>query len=163
MPTYVKNSTKLKKEFETLKLPPNARLFKADAVYMYTNIDTKATLFKISAFLQANKTMYWHIPIEALITGLSLVMRNNVFILGDTQWKQNSGAAMGQPPSPPYSTVFFGIQEICILKKFPQALILYNRRYIDDYIGVCIPMEGGACEQMWRNFKKEFNNYHGLT
>ena len=102
--------------------------------------------------------MYRHIPIKALITDLSLVMWNNVFTLGDTQWKQNSGAAMGQLPSPPYATVFFGIQEIRILKKFPQALIPYNQRYIDNYIGVWIPMEGGACEQMWRKFKKEFNN-----
>ena len=70
---------------------------------------------------------------------------------------------MGQPPSPPYATVFFGIHEIQILKRFLQALIPYNQCYTDDYIGVWVPMEGGACERMWRKFKKEFNNYHKLT
>ena len=51
MPTYLKNSTELKKEFKALQLPPHARLFTADAVSMYTNIDTEAALFEISAFL----------------------------------------------------------------------------------------------------------------
>ena len=70
---------------------------------------------------------------------------------------------MGQPPSPSYATVYFGIHEIRLLKRFPGALIPHNRRYIDDYIGVWIPMQNGGCERMWNKFKKEMNNYHGLT
>ena len=70
---------------------------------------------------------------------------------------------MGQPPSPSYVTVFFGIHEIWIRDRFPLALLPHKHRYIDDYIGIWIPMANNGCERMWLEFKKEMNKYHGLT
>ena len=160
MPTYIKNSAKLKNHFDNLKLPANAKLFTADAVSMYTNINTDAALTKIAQYLRSNCSKYRDTPIEALITGLEIVMRNNVFTLGDTTWKQNDGAAMGQPPSPSYATVFFGIHEIRIRNRFLLALLPHQHRYIDDYIGIWIPMANNRCERMWLEFKKEMNKYH---
>ena len=51
MPTYIKNSAELKNHFDSLKLPANAKLFTADAVSMYTNINTDASLTEIAQYL----------------------------------------------------------------------------------------------------------------
>ena len=163
MPTYVKNSADLKQNLESLKLPENARLFTADAVSMYTNINTEAALSEIAIYLRRNRRKFPDVPINALISGLEIVMTNNVFSLGDTFWKQISGAAMGQSPSPPYATVFFGIHELNLIEKFSRTLLPYCWRYIDDFIGVWIPMPNNGCEGMWKRFQQEMNNFHGLT
>ena len=128
MPTYLIKSTELKTEFKALQLLPHACLFTADAVSMYTNINTEVALFEISAFLCVNKNIYRDISTDALITELGIVMRNNVFTLGNTTWKQGTSAAMGKPLSPLYATLYFGIHEIRILKRFPTALISHNQR-----------------------------------
>ncbi len=40
IPLYIKDSKQLIHEIKPLTLPPNVRLFTADATAMYTNIDT---------------------------------------------------------------------------------------------------------------------------
>jgi hypothetical protein len=40
VPSYLKDSASLLTELKTLNIPPNAKLFTADATGMYTNIDT---------------------------------------------------------------------------------------------------------------------------
>ena len=42
--SYFKNSLELKEQLLKLNLPPNARLFTADAMFMYTNIQTHTAL-----------------------------------------------------------------------------------------------------------------------
>jgi hypothetical protein len=46
-PSYFKDTFELKKMLDDIELPPNARLFTADAVSMYTNIKTEPALLEI--------------------------------------------------------------------------------------------------------------------
>ncbi len=61
--SYVKNSFMVIEELKNMTIPANALLFSADAVSMYTNIETSAGLNAISNFIQT---------IEGLINGYSL-------------------------------------------------------------------------------------------
>ena len=112
-PSYFNNSKNLKTDLENIGiLPLGAKLVIADTVSMYTNIDTDAALTEIANYLRRNDEAFPRLPIEGLIEGLAIVMRNNYFTFRDTYWLQKTGAAMGQSPSPPYSTLFFGIHEL---------------------------------------------------
>ena len=66
---------------------------------------------------------------------LHLLMTNNVFQFGDTFWLQKVGIAMGAPPAPPWTTIFFGIHEETVLAIFGARLQLYCR-FIDDVLGI---------------------------
>ena len=99
--TYFKSSFDLKKELLQLHLPPGAKLFTADAVSMYTNIQTAPALREIAQYLRRHERDFPEVPINTLIDTLRLVMVNNIVHFGDTFWKQLSGCAMGTPPAPP--------------------------------------------------------------
>lgn len=117
--SYFKSSLELKKKLVDIAVPPGAVLFTADAVSMYTNIQTHQALRAIAQYLQRNEFIYQDLPIEALISTLRIVVLNNVFTFGDTTWHQLSGTAMGTPPAPPYATVFYGIHADTFLDRFP--------------------------------------------
>ena len=163
MPSYFKNSKSLKEHLEKLDLPPDALLFTADARSMYTCIDTEAALVEIPKYLRANKKDFPDVPVEALIEGITIIMQNNLFTLGDTYWLQKTGAAMGQPPSPSYATVFYGIHETRIGATFSTAILPLYKRYIDDVIGVWVPPRNNRInERSWKTFGNLLNGYHGL-
>eukprot|EP00956_Cyclotella_meneghiniana_P045878 scaffold388664_cov351-Cyclotella_meneghiniana.AAC.1 len=93
-PSYFKDSFVLKALLDTLQLPPNAKLFTADAVSMYTNIKTKEALEAIGNFIVENHGEFPHLDPDAVREALHLVFENNIFALGDTYWRQISGTAM---------------------------------------------------------------------
>ena len=97
--SYFKDSFVLKDLLDNLHLPPNARLFTADAVSMYTNIKTKEALAEICNH------------ITAVRQALHLVFNNNIFALGDTYRRQNSSTAMGTRPAPAWATIFYALHE----------------------------------------------------
>ena len=69
--SYFKSSHALKLQMEQLSnVPPSARLFTADAVSMYTNIDTTHALQTISDYLHCNTFVYHDLPICTIINGL---------------------------------------------------------------------------------------------
>ena len=123
--TVLKSSRVLKLELEALDLPPNAFLFTADAVGMYTNINTKMALWEIGNFLQSRSRSFPTIPFAALSEAIGIVMQHNVFQFGDTYWLQKVGTAMGTPPGPSYANLFFAIKEKRMLPKHPN--IIYYR------------------------------------
>ena len=136
-PTYISNSKQVKKELESLhRLPENAVLFSADAVSMYTNIDTEHGIETISKYLREFHADL--INIDAIIEGLGLVMRNNIFQFGDCYFKQNLGTAMGTPVASAYATLYYSYHERkTLLANFGHAL-KYLKRYIDDSLGILI-------------------------
>ena len=69
------------------------------------------------------------------MAALCIVMKNNVFIFNDTNWKQKTGTAMGTPPAPPWATLYFAIFENEFLNEFDSALDFY-RRFIDDVLDI---------------------------
>ena len=104
------------------------------------------------------------IPFVAVIAGLEIIMYNNVFKFGDTLWKQINGVAMGQPPSPSFATIYFGIHERKIIPQLiNMGVLLHYFRYIDDVFGAWAPSINPTLNNaQWFSFKQAMNTYHGL-
>lgn len=160
LPTYCKNWRSLMHELKQLDiLPPNAKLFVADAVSMYTNIDTDHGLDIVRNWLnkliQENKISRHEYPINFIMNLLTLVMKNNIFEFGDTYWLQLNGTAMGTAVACIYATLYFAWKETHdILPNFQKNLI-FQRRYIDDVIGIWIDND----EDQWSKYKQELNDF----
>jgi len=159
MRSYIKSSYDLKTDLLQLQLPPNCRLFTADAQSMYTNIPTQFALATIGRWLRNNSHRFPDLPLEATIDGLKVIMRHNYFIFGDTYWKQLKGTAMGTPPAPNYATLYYGILEEELLQepRFLANLPFYGR-YIDDVFGIWQITDPTTNDRTWRAFKKYMNN-----
>jgi hypothetical protein len=157
-----KSNFELKQEITAMELPPNATVFTADAVSMYTNIHTETELCIITRYLIKNEDMVSELlpglPVLALTVALQLIRTDNVFRFGDTHWIQLLGTAMGTPPTPPYATLFFAIYEDTILKEFDDNLLLY-RHFIDDVFGVWIerPDDNNQFQLFTSRLKDHFN------
>lgn len=137
LPSYIESSFSLKNRLRRLNFEPSKiSLFTCDAISMYTNIDTDHALAVIAEFLRTSP-LCADAPRAAIVQGLEILMRNNIFKFGDTFWHQTEGTAMGTPPAPPYATLYFGIHELDIVPKYQQSLLDYCR-YIDDVLGAWI-------------------------
>jgi hypothetical protein len=162
-PAYFQDSFALRSMLMKLEVPPNARLFTADAVGMYPNIPTEPALAEISQYLREQAGVkFHHYDPDALIEALEIVFRNNVVRFGDLYRKQISGTGMGKPPAPPWANIFMAIKEDKFSPVFQAMLMLY-KRFIDDIIGLWLcdpdPVED---ERLWSAFKANVNDWHGL-
>jgi hypothetical protein len=112
------SSTILKDQLMEIKqLPPTAWFFTADAVSMYTNIDTNHALHVIKGFVQRHQSYASLHERIAVMEGLELIMRNNIFQFGETYWHQLNGTAMGVSPPSMYATLYFAVHEEKIIAK----------------------------------------------
>ena len=159
---YFKSSFDLKNELTGLQLPPGAQFFTADAVSMYTNINTSQAIREIARYLRQHARDFPTVPVKALIGALRLVMTNNIIHFGDTFWLQLQGTAMGTPPAPPYANLFFAIHEILLLDEFKDNLFLY-RRFIDDILGIWVPTDPTTDDATYTRFQRRTNEYHDLV
>jgi hypothetical protein len=117
---------------------------------MYTNIDTEHALNEITDFLR-NNPFPNEVNIPALIDGLRIVMRHNVFRFGDTFWIQQTGTAMGAPPAPMYATLYYYLREARIIPTHNN--IFYYGRYIDDGFGVWVPHDDPELDELlWQQY-----------
>jgi hypothetical protein len=161
-PTYLTSSFELKKNLETLVIPPNCRLFTADATSMYTNIDTDAAIQAIHDYILHNQAQFPLLPLTPLIEALILLMKHNVFQFGDTFWKQLIGTAMGANPAPTYANIAFGTHELQMLPQY-RARLPYYKRYIDDVFGLWLKHPDSTMDdRLWLRFKRRLNGWHGL-
>jgi len=162
LPSYLRSSFDLKQDLERLVSNDDdldltrVRIFTADAVSMYTNIDTDHALQTIGTYLRQKKHLLPPcILVEALLSALDIVMRNNIFRFGDTFWKQLTGTAMGTPPATMYATLYYAIHEMnSLCPRFESSLCLY-KRYIDDIFGLWLIDEDPVKdEQNWLEFQR---------
>ena len=127
---------------------------------MYTIIKTGLALPHIGQFVVEHKE-YLTVPPAMLMDALRLLMTNNVFKFGDTYWLQKVGTSMGAPPSPPWTTIFFGIHEETVLTIFRHVIQLYCC-FIDCIWGIWLvhpdPVED--CQQ-WTSFVELMQDYYG--
>ena len=159
MKSYFKSSFDLKQRLMRLELPPNCYLFTADAKSMYTNIPTDFALRAIRTYLTRNKRRFPDLPIKAIVSALTIIMKYSYFRFGDTIWKQILGTAMGAPPAPPYATIFYGILEEMFLAS-PNLLtnLIFYLRFIDDVFGIWRVTNPATNQQSWEAFKAKMNN-----
>jgi len=161
--SHIHNSFQIIEDFKTLELPENALLFSADAISMYTNINTDIGITSIKDFLEINKIkISQDFPHSLFLQVLELVMRNNIFAFADTYWHQRSGTAMGTPAACAYAMITFGHYEnTTILQDFTPNL-LYYKRYIDDVVGIWLPPEQNNTA-LWSQFKEKLNGWGQLN
>ena len=120
------------------KLPRYARLFTADAVAMYTNIELDTALDNITKWLQLFKhKLPKSFPNHKLfLTVLKIVMSNSVFKFGDKYFIQEQGTAMGTPCAGDYANIHVGYRERTELLPTFEDIIELLKRFIDDKGGV---------------------------
>ena len=132
------------------------KIFTADAVSMYTNIDPDEGLPTIRNYLLKFKNeVDRDLPINYIMKLLEFVMRNCVFQFGNTFWVQKIGTAMGTPVACIYAILFYGyFEKTEILRKYSSNLQIYKRA-IDDICGIWRqdPNDRNAFEE----FKKDLD------
>ena len=121
--SYFRNSYYLRQELCSTHYHPTAQLFTADAISMYTNIPTNPAIMPIAKHIRTSITEVRPEPNEELIAVLKLVMLNNIFSFGDMTFKQMNGTAMGTPPAPPYTTIYYGLHESKFLPQYQNHVI----------------------------------------
>ena len=132
--THLKDSRTFLTRLQTLgTLPPTARILTADAVSMYTNINTTHALSTLKAWLELHQSeLPTHFPTDMILESTALVMHNNIFQFDDTYWLQLTGTAMGSSLAVTYATIYYAYhEETTILPTLQDSLILYGR-LIDD-------------------------------
>ena len=99
-------------------------------------------------------------PTDAVLEGLELVMRFNLFQFGNANFIQLIGTAMGTSVAVVYANLYAGWHEITsILPRFQDQLkrLPYLFRFVDDLWGIWI----GPTDHEWQEFKDTLSN-HGL-
>ena len=161
--SYFQNSYDLCQEICSTQYHPTAQLFTANAVSMYTNIQTNTAIMLIAKHIHTSVPKERPKQNEALIAALKLVMLNNIFSFGDMTFKQMNGTAMGTPPAPPYATIYYGLHESKFLPQHQKHIVFYNR-FTDDMLGIGIPHPNPKINaQLWEEFTTSMTNYPGLT
>ena len=85
-----------------------------------------------------------HLPVEAMLGAIFVIMKNNIFCFGDIHWLQLKGSDMGTPPAPTYTTVFYGVFEFFFLERFGNNFLLY-KKFIEDVLA------------LWKRYDEERN------
>ena len=158
--TYIKDSGQLLDLLQNLgPLPPNARLFTADANSMYTNIDTDHALKVISEWLESIiDQLPPNFPLPAVIDAMAIVMRNNLFEWGDKHFLQLLGTAMGTSSAVMWANTYYWTHEKSkLIPAYHHCLLLF-RRFVDDMFGVWI-----GSDEEWISFKNDVSNFGILT
>ena len=150
LPCYIRDSTDFVGNLQSLPpLPSTARMFTADAIGMYTNIDTNHAISVLPGILPATPRGH------ALLAALKIIMTRNTFKFGDTFWHQLHGTAMGSPPAPPYATLYYAVNEQYLLHRYKKHLLFY-RRFIDDVFGIW-NFDGDESMAMWLAFQTDLS------
>ena len=112
IPSYVKDYQQVLRETKRLRLPLHARLFAADANSMYNNIFTDHAIEVISWWLndmhEKDKLPY-NFPLDAVLSAMVTIMRNNIFKWGDLYFLQLLGTAMGTSAAVMWATLYYAL------------------------------------------------------
>ncbi|KAL7523079.1 hypothetical protein ACHAWF_000356, partial [Thalassiosira exigua] len=134
LPSNVENGLELKERLEALgQLPERTRMFTMDVTAMCTNIETDHGLEMIEKFFELFKDQLPDgFPRQLILLALRLIMKNNVFELGTSYFKQLNGKAMDTPPACMYTAIHYAVHEILRLLKQYEKFLLDYIRWIDD-------------------------------
>ena len=133
-PAYLRDSWQLLRDLKALhSLPPDTVMYTADAVSMYTNINTDHALDVLTAWFRLHeRDLPQDFPTKKLLEAVALVMRANVFSFGSRYFHQTNGTAMGTPCACTYATIYYSYHEETSLLIPGRHNILFYRRLIDD-------------------------------
>ena len=167
LPTTIQSSTHLLEKLKnrTHTTTNKVSFFKADAVSMYTNIETEHALDTITKFLSnPDWTEYTTgTNTDLIIDGLTLIMEHNIMQFDDTYWLQTTGTAMGVPPGAAFATLYYAIWELEGILPYNKQQLAFYGRLIDDMIGLWIHDPNPIIDQEnWDAFKVICNSYGSL-
>jgi hypothetical protein len=153
--TYLRDSNQVLEELKaTGPLPPGAKLFTADAVSMYTNIDTHHAMIVFRQWFRDYSTeIPTDFPKELFLAVLEIVMTRNVFSFDDTFWLQIAGTAMGTSCACMYATLYYALHERQSILRSHGHQLLYFKRFIDDIFGIWI----GGDTPAWTQFQNDLS------
>jgi len=160
VPTFLRDSNHTIEDLKLLgPLPDNARLFTADAVSMYMNIQCEEGCAAfLGWFNDYADELPKNFPVALFMAVLKIVMTNNVFQFDNTYWLQLSGTAMGTSCACLYATIFWGyIERKKILPKW-KPLLPYLKRFIDDKLGIWI-----GSDSEFESFKADLNTHGSVS
>jgi hypothetical protein len=127
-PNYSKDSFALKRELNTLVIPPNVSLFTYDVVSMYTNIDIDDCLELISTFLS---TIWDKTECAAVTSMMKIVINNNRMRFDDLIFHQNRRVAVGMSPAPTIVNLYVAIYEATHILPLLGSFSFFLKRFID--------------------------------
>jgi hypothetical protein len=133
-PAYLRDTWQLLRDLRALgNIPLDTVVYTADAVSMYTNINTDHALevFQLWFDLHSLELPPGY-PVSKILDGLSLIMRRNVFSFGNRYFHQVNGTAMGTPCACAYATIYYSYHEETSLLVPGTHGLLFYRRLIDD-------------------------------
>ena len=100
-----------------------------------------------------------YLPKHLILTALDIVMKNNIFTFGDTDWLQLKGTAMGTPCACMVASLYFAYHERkVILEKYKNQIIFY-KRFIDDVFCLWNETNQQTNTQSFTNFQNNMNNF----
>ena len=124
---------------------------------MYNNIDTDHAIRAITWWikdLDRRNLLPPGFPVNAVLSAMTLIMKNNLFEFRNLFFLQLLSTAMGTSATVMWATIYFAYHEVhTILPKYGH-LLLYFKRYIDDIFGIWV---GNKLE--WTLFAKDLNNF----
>eukprot|EP00804_Cyclotella_cryptica_P011959 CCRYP_004435-RA/>CCRYP_004435-RA protein AED:0.36 eAED:0.36 QI:0/-1/0/1/-1/1/1/0/252 len=161
--SYFCDSYALKTLLDETFVAPGSLLFTSDATSMYTNIKTQPAIAHISEYLCGDeRRTFTHYNPDAIIEAIHIVFENNIIAFGDTYWQQISGTGMGISPAPPWATIFYGLYESSLLKRWRHRIRFY-RQFIDNIFGIWLSHPcPDTNEKLWKDFQEDMQNWHGL-
>ena len=126
--SYLKDSQHLLQLCDKKQIDKKWFKYSCDFESLYTNIDTKLAILKISEYF-SDKISNFDFNIVAFNEILKLVLFNNIFSFDNKYFIQKNGLAMGTKCGPTIANTYVYILEINWLKMYKPVLY---RRFIDD-------------------------------
>ena len=108
--SYLKNGDELLDEVLLLHIPSWAYLVVTDATAMYNNIDTEHAITVIKWWLKDlrdRELLPEGFPLDAVLSAMVTIMRNNIFEFGDLYFLQLLGTAMGTSAAVMWATMYY--------------------------------------------------------
>jgi len=149
-PTYLQDSNQLCEELAALgPLPPNVKLFTADAISMYTNINIQDGLNIFRTWFTKYATeIPENFPTQLFLQILEIVMTRNIFQFDDMDFLQKRGPAMGTSSACMYATLYQALYKHRDLTPNWELYLEMLRQFIDNMYGMWDDINAEA----WKGF-----------
>ena len=141
VPGHLKNTAdalqRIKDSFPDLGCPKNTIVVTMDVRALYPSIPIKEGVEAVRELLSehVDDVDMFGLTKEVVISGLELILSNNVFTFDDRTYRQLEGIAMGNQVAPPLAVIFMGRLEERLLQQSKHKPKAYGR-YMDDILFV---------------------------
>jgi hypothetical protein len=142
-------------------LPANARIFIADTMAMYTNIEPATGIAAVQAWLSDfEHELPKGFPARLVIQALEMVMTRNTFQFDDKFWQKFVRTSMGTPSACVDATVAYCYHErTSIIPKQNKEVMPYLKRFIEYMLGIWCRSD---TEWEWEVSKASLNSFGRL-